>query len=214
MKRNISGELKYQIIFTLGALEDSRVYPLLVKGATVKNDRQLEYLESLKYYKSEETISLLKKEASKFFQNKLIKLKLAEILYKHDADFSNKIFKKHIFSGKLDLQGYVLEILTLFKNNSFIADVDTIFKKKDHFHLSSSIRYFGAINNFGKLDEIKNDYKIEKKSVKQEVIKAVISLDKTKDSLYSFYKTVQEDDQLYFLKRKSDSLLKKRVKNI
>lgn len=61
MKKNISEELKYQIIFTLGVLEDSRVYPLLVKGAIIKNDRQLDYLESLKYYKSEETISLLKR---------------------------------------------------------------------------------------------------------------------------------------------------------
>jgi len=210
MNDRILEDIKYQILFTLGIIEEEKYLPVLLKGATIKTDKQMDYLDSLKNFNKEEVTLRLKKEASKFFGDKIIKLKIAEILYKKDKDFSNKIFAKYLKSSKLDVQGYTLDIISGLKNDFFINDVEKIFNQKGHFHLPFAINYFKAINHTKTIDEIKKCYGINKKTVKQEVVKAISVMETDVEKQKAFYSELIDDDKILFLKNIIDIKLKRK----
>lgn len=213
LKGTVPEELKYQLLFTLGQLKDEKVLPLLLKGATMKNDRQLEYLEAIKEYQTPEVLDRLKQEACRRFGEKVIKLKYSEMLHPHDAEFANKIFNKFINSKKLDLQGYTLDLVTRLKETSFMPQIESLFEgKKEHFHTARLIRYFVTMGEKKQVPEIKKRYQSEKRVVKESVIDGVLRLSEDESDQKAFYKTLSEEDQLFFLKRSIDIRLQKGMK--
>jgi len=209
MNRPMLDDIKYQVLFTLGTLEDKSILPTLLKGALNKNDLQLNYLDSLKYYDDDLVKNSLKKIASRKFGDKIIKLRTAQLLYPFDNEYSNSIFSKFIKSKKLDIQGYVMAILTELKNNSFVPQMNEIFNSENHFHKANSILYFRRIKYISKLKEVRKFYNHPKFDLRDEASKFVATLETNNDNLISFYNDLEnENEKFTFLKTIIDNKLR------
>ena len=212
INRPMLEELKYQALFTLGKLKYEKIQPLLLKGVVNKNDKQLLYIESVKNYTDENTRKILKKEAKKLFQDKLIKLKLAHIIYSYDKEFSNSIFSKFINSKRLDIQGFTIELLADLRNDKFVPEINGIFKSENKFNKANAIMYFRKIKYSSKLNDFKEFYFSDKanKNMKSEIISFVAQIDKQKESLIEFFNKLPKEEGLALLKNKIDYELRQR----
>jgi hypothetical protein len=212
MNKPMLEDLKYQALFTLGKLKYDKILPLLLKGAVNKNDQQLLYIESIKNYDDEKVKSILIKEAKKLFQDKIIKLKLAQIIYQYDKDISDNIFSKFIKSNKLDIQGFTIELIANLKNDKFINEVNDIFKSNQSFNKANSIMYFRMVNYSSKLKELQEFYFSEtaNKNMKDEILEFISVIDKKDESLKSFYQKISDEEKRTLLKNIIDNSLKQR----
>jgi len=212
MNRQMLEDLKYQALFTLGKLKYDKILPLLLKGAVNKNDQQLLYIESIKNFDDDKTRNILLKEAKRMFQDKLIKLKLAQIIYSYNKDVSNSIFSKFIKSKKLDIQGFTIELIASLKNDKFIPEVNEIFQSPQAFNKANAIMYFRKVNYSSKLNELKEFYFSDSANMnmKEEILKFVSELDKDSNSVKEFTDKLPKEDQKILLKNIIDTSLKQR----
>jgi len=205
-------DLKYQALFTLGKLKYEKILPLLIKGSLNKNDQQLLYIEAIKNYDDEKVRTLLKRESRRMFQDKLIKLKLAQIIYSYDEEAANEIFSKFIKSKKLDIQGYTIELISNLKNDKFIPEVNDIFKSNKSFNKANAIMYFRRVNYSSKLKELQEFYFEENTNanMKSEILKFVSSVDKNEETLKAFADKLPDLDKEILLKNIIDERLRQR----
>ncbi len=212
MNRPMLEDLKYQALFTLGKLKYDKILPLLLKGTVNKNDQQLLYIEAIKNFDDEKTKNTLIKEAKRMFQDKLIKLKLAQVIYPYNKDISNSIFAKFLKSKKLDIQGFTIELIASLKNDKFINEVNDIFKSEQLFNKANAIMYFRKINYSSKLKDLQDFYFSDKanKNMKMEILNFIAEVDKNEDSVKEFLEKLTEDDKKALLKNIIDNKLRQR----
>ncbi len=212
MSRPMLEDLKYQALFTLGKLKYEKILPLLLKGTVNKNDQQLLYIEAIKNFDDEKIKNILVKEAKKMFQDKLIKLKLAQIIYPYNKDVANSIFAKFLKSKKLDIQGFTIELIASLKNDKFINEVSEIFKSSQSFNKANAIMYFRKINYSSKLKDLQEFYFSDNanNNMKMEILKFVSEVDKDENSIKEFLERLPENDKKILLKNIIDNSLKKR----